>query len=89
MQQLNDSFHLLDLESQAEAVQSLLAGRPIEAKVAWFAAHGKLSTRPSRAPGAKQVYSFESNIGLECLFFIDGDDLVFIGDHTTWVVPRR
>ena len=89
MHHSGDTFHLLDLASQAEAVQSLLVGRPLEDKVAWFEAHGKLSAVPSKTPGAKQVYLFESNIGMQCLFFIDGDDLVFIGDHTTWVVPRR
>ena len=89
MQHAGDTFHLLDLTSQAQAVQALLAGRRQEEKVAWFAAHGKLAALPTRTPGAKQVYSFESNIGMQCLFFIDGDDLVFIGDHTTWVVPRR
>lgn len=89
MQRSGDTFHLLDLASQAEAVQALLVGRPLDEKVAWFETHGKLSALPSKTPRSKQVYSFESNIGLQCLFFIDSDDLVFIGDHTTWVAPRR
>ena len=89
MQRPADTFHLLDLASQAEAVQALLVGRSLDEKVAWFAEHGKLSAVHIKLPAAKQVYSFESNIGIKCLFFIDGDDLVFIGDHTTWVVRRR
>ena len=89
MQRPDDTFHLLDLASQAEAVQALLVGRPLDEKVAWFQAHGKLSPLPSKLAGARQVYSFESNSGMQCVFFIDNDDLVFVGDNTTWSVPRR
>ena len=85
----SDTFSLLDLASQAEAVQLLLAGRPVEAKVAWFRARGTLSPIPSKSPSAPQVFSFVSNIGRECFFFIDGDDLVLIEGHTTTPVPRR
>jgi hypothetical protein len=89
MQRPRDTFHLLDLASQAEAVQTLLVGRPLDGKVAWLEAHGKLSPLPRKFPGARQVYSFESNTGIQCAFFIDNDDLVFVGDNTTWSVPRR
>ena len=89
MQRAHDTFHLLDLASQAQAVQALLVGRPLDEKVAWFNAHGKLSSLPPPLAGARQVYSFESSIGMRCLFFIDNDDLVIVGDNTTRSVPRR
>src|SRR5688572_5393398 len=89
MQRADDTFHLLDLASQAEAVQGLLVGRPLGEKVAWFEAHGTLSPLPSTLADTRQVYSFESDTGVRCVFFIDNDDLVLVGDNTTWSVPRR
>jgi hypothetical protein len=89
MQRADDTFHLLDLASQAEAVRALLAGRTLDEKVAWFESHGNLSPVTRTPDGTKQVYVFESRIGMRCAFFIDNDDLVFIGDNTTWSVPRR
>jgi len=35
---------------------------------------------------ARPVYRFVSIIGMDCVFFIDGDELVFIGDNTTYTV---
>jgi hypothetical protein len=89
MQCKAEQFHLIDMASQAEAVQAHLSGLPHEAKLNWLAAHGSLDLVPTRSPGARYVYRFTSHIGFECLFFLDADDFVFIGDHTTWVVPRR
>ena len=78
MQRSCDRFHLLDLISQADAVQTLLVGRTLDEKIAWLAAHGKLSALPIEPPGSKQGYWFESNIGMKCTFFFDGDDLVIV-----------
>jgi hypothetical protein len=36
--------------------------------------------------GDRRVYTFESAIGLRCVFMIVGDDFVFFGDNTTYVV---
>jgi hypothetical protein len=80
-------FHLLDLPSQAIAVQRLLKGRSAEEKLEWLATHGTLSRVPI-PPGLKPTYRFVSSIGMECLFFIDGDEFVFIGDHTTYTVKE-
>ena len=49
-------------------------------------AHGRLDPVEVRFPGARPVYRFESVLGLDCLFFIDGEEFVFIGDHTTYTV---
>src|SRR5688572_22974044 len=84
-----DTFHLVDLASQAEAVQAHVAGRTLMEKVAWLEARGTLVPFDSKLGGAAQVYSFESRVGIRCGFFIDGDRLVFFGDNTTWSVPRR
>jgi hypothetical protein len=37
-------------------------------------------------PAARPVYRFESIIGLVCLFFLNGEEFVFIGDHTAYTV---
>lgn len=87
MQRASDTFHLVDLASQAEAVQALLAGWALDEKVAWFERHGKLAPVPGSFTG-NQAYAFESATGLKCAFFIKDDSLVFIGDNTTWSVPR-
>ena len=88
MTRSDDTFHLLDLESQTEAVQAMLAGRSLDEKIAWFEAHGKLSQLPLHFGEGLEIYAFESTIGFDCSFFIKGESLVFIGDNTTWSVPR-
>jgi len=67
-------------------VQRLLRGTTSEQKLAWLGARGKLAPIPTRVPGARQPYSFESHVGLQCVFFLDGDTLVFIDSHTTYTV---
>ena len=83
---MSDAFHLLDLPSQTLAVQRLLAGRPEGDKLAWLGAHGRLFPVEVTIPGARPVYRFESGLGMDCLFFFNGDEFVFIGDHTTYTV---
>ena len=85
---MSDSFHLLDLSSQAAAVQRLLRGRTAEAKLAWLAAHGGLARVPMTVPDSRPIYRFVSPVGMECLFFINEGRFVFIGDHTTYTVDE-
>ena len=85
---MSEAFHLLDLSSQAAAVQRLLRGRTAQEKVAWLAAHGELSQVPITVPNTPVTYWFESSVGIACVFFIDGDEFVFIGDNTTYVVKE-
>jgi hypothetical protein len=85
---LSDTFRLLDLRSQAAAVQRLLAGRTSQEKRAWLAAHGGLSQLPTTVPNAPATYRFVSPVGIECVFFVDGDEFVFVGDHTTFTVSE-
>jgi hypothetical protein len=83
---MSGSFALLDLISQGVAVQRFLKGVPAEQKLAWIGSHGRLHeiVFSTHVPERRPVYCFESRVGLEAKFFIDGDELVFIGDHTTF-----
>lgn len=80
------TFTLLDLASQARAVQPLLAGCSHDEKINWLKAHGRL-TFAFVDPWKRSVYHFESIIGLQCSFCFDGNAMVFLGDNTCWSVP--
>lgn len=73
---MSDEFHLLDLPSQALAVQRLLKGRTTQENLVWLAARGRLARVPISVPNARPTYRFVSSIGMECAFFIDGDEFV-------------
>ena len=85
---MSSDFHLLDLPSQGFAVQRLLKGLSSEEKLAWLAARGELSEVPISLPNVPPTYRFVSTIGMECLFFIVGDNLAFIGDNTTYAAKE-
>jgi hypothetical protein len=85
---MSGTFHLLDLTSQAIAVQRLLRGRSMQEKLDWIAARGHLERMATAVPNARPTYRFVSSIGMECAFFVDGDTFVFIGDHTTFTVSE-
>ena len=80
------SFHLLDLPSQAAAVGRILSGLPESEKLAWIGERGRLCSIDVRGLEDRRIYAFESAIGLQCAFMIVGDDFVFFGDNTTYVV---
>jgi hypothetical protein len=82
---IDNSFVLLDLVSQAVAVQQLLKGLTPEEKLRWLERHGTVSL-VSELPGFPKTYLFESRTGIQSGFFIDEDDFVFLGDHTTFTV---
>jgi hypothetical protein len=81
---MSKEFRLLDLPSQWIAVERLLTGCSVEEKLAWLSACGEISRAPIRLPNSRPIYRFVSTIGMECVFFIDDDKFVFIGDHTTY-----
>ena len=83
---MSDTFHLLDLPSQALAVQQLLTGCYEDERLTWLSTRGRLVRIETRVPGSHSVYTFESLLGLRCAFFIAGDEFVFFGDHTTYTV---
>jgi len=82
-------FTLLDLPSQAIAVQDLLRGRSAEETIDWLKAHGTIKQIRKTTKDERQTYFFVSSVGRECAFFIEGDDFVFIGDNTTYVVREE
>jgi hypothetical protein len=79
---MSADFHLIDLISQAGAVQRLLEGKTDSEKLAWLAARGKLEP-VVMTPDGRQTYHFESVSKQEAAFFFDAGQLVFVGDHTT------
>jgi hypothetical protein len=85
---MSTAFHLIDLVSQAAAVQSLLCGCSDQEKLAWLSSHGALSPKPKISPDERQCFRFESRLGAECWFFLDGDEFVFLGDHATFTVTN-
>jgi hypothetical protein len=85
---MNDDFHLVDLTSQASAVQRRLRGLSPEEKLAWLAESGRVSQVP-KIPEFADTFWFESSIGLKCAFFFWDDRLVLLGDHTTIPVPEE
>jgi len=83
---MNSTFRLVDLVSQAAAVQSLLRGKSIDEKLAWLTANGTLAPKPRAHPDERQTYWYETPLGSTCAFFWEEDTLVFVGNHTTFVV---
>ena len=78
-------FHLIDLVSQAGAVRKRMVGKTDSEKLAWLATHGTLEPVVV-TPHGRQTYRFKSSTGQETAFFFDDGELVFVGDHTTFVV---
>jgi hypothetical protein len=71
-------FHIVDLLSQREAVRKHSRGWSADEVVAWLATRGRLSKRNI---SGQDVFYFESAAGREAVFFFDGDQLVFVGEH--------
>lgn len=83
---MHTTFHLVDLVSQGGAVQSLLRGRSAVEKLEWLSTRGTLTPKPKSHPDERQTYWYETPMGHSCAFFLNGDEFVFIGDHTTFTV---
>jgi hypothetical protein len=77
-----DDFCLIDLVSQREAVREHLKGRSTAEIVRRLAGRGRLD-RDTFA--GREAFFFESAAGLRAAFLFDGDALVFVGDHTTFI----
>ena len=75
------NFHLIDLVSQREAVRHHLKDWPVDDIVEWIAARGELS---KSAILGRPTYFFESAVGRQAVFFFDGNEIVFLADHTTF-----
>ena len=77
------AFPIFDLVFQGWALQQHLRGKAQIDKLEWIHSRGRLGALGS--PGKHQVFEFESCMGLEAVFYWDGDRFVFIGDHTTFL----
>lgn len=75
---VSTTFHLIDLASQAQAVQLLLQGKSTKEKIEWLSSHGSLTLHPKTRPDEQQHYWFESSTGATCCFFLNDDDFVFV-----------
>ena len=75
------NFRLIDLVSQREAVREQVKGWSRASVVDWLAVRGRLS---SHIVQAREVFFFESAAGCRATFFFDGDEMVFVGDHSTF-----
>jgi hypothetical protein len=76
-----NEFHIVDLISQREAVRQHSRGWLAGELVAWLATRGRLC---KRNVAGRDTFFFESAAGREAAFFLDGDQIVFVGDHTTF-----
>jgi hypothetical protein len=83
------TFPLIDLISQAKAVQSLLHGKSAEEKIEWLFAHGSIVLKPKQQQDERQYFWFESTIKVNCCFFLDDEEFVFIGNGITFKVSDR
>ena len=77
-----ESFVLIDLISQGSAVERHICGWPKDQILEWLDRHGNLRSRTDIY--GKEIYTFESAVGRDASFYLDGDRFVFIGDHTTF-----
>jgi len=74
-------FHIVDLISQREAIRQHSRGWSADEVVAWLATRGRLHKRNI---AGRDTFFFESAAGREAVFFFDGDQIVFVGEHTTF-----
>lgn len=76
-------FLIIDLVSQAYAVQQHVRGWRTADILEWLGRQGEL-TRHQEDFYGKEVYRFENPTGFSCGFYLDGDQFTFFGDNTLW-----
>jgi hypothetical protein len=78
-------FRIVDLASQAAAVQRHLIGKTLDEKIAWLGERGRVGVVSSFAPSSATplivTYCFESAVNLRCVFAFLGDQMVIAGDN--------
>ncbi len=78
------TFQVVDLISQAVAIEEKLAGKSDREIINWLQDRGKIQKLEKGLPQSKQLFRFHSYIGVEATFFIDSGKFFFIGDHSTF-----
>ena len=81
---MTKDFHLIDLLAQAVAVEQLIQHMSEAEKMLWLARYGDLSVVTKQ--GGVNTYRFKSVSGPEATFFFRDTKLVFLGDHSSFVV---
>ncbi|MBP0011947.1 MAG: hypothetical protein J7525_02325 [Roseofilum sp. SID3] len=79
-----NNFHLIDLVGQREAVREHLQGFTEEEMLTWLKAYGRLEEYYNSA-ASHQFYIFTSTVGREASFFFRQGQMIFMGDHFTFV----
>ena len=82
---MHRDFAVIDLTSQASAVNRYWAGMSPEKKIAWLAKHGSVTSIPTAGFSEVQSFCFESHAGQRCVFALCGDELLLLGEHH-WIV---
>jgi hypothetical protein len=80
------NFIVVNLASQADAVARHVQGWSKEQILVWLSRQGDLE-RFADIYG-REIFRFRSRVGFEVGFYLDGDEFLFLGDHTTWK-PKR
>ncbi|QNN21740.1 PH domain-containing protein [Planctomycetales bacterium ZRK34] len=81
---MDNPFPILDLKSQAPAIERKLVGLTTSEKLTWLAQRGTVV--PAETNRHPDVHIFESRLGFRCVFRIKGDKFVFFGDNATFVM---
>ncbi len=76
-----DKFVIIDLISQRNAVRDYLGSLSKKKTITWLMEHGYVLKREILG---QEVFYFESFLGLQARFFFNGDEIVFLGDHTAF-----
>ena len=84
--QSGSSFTVINLASQADAVARYVEGWSKEKILNWLSCQGELERRTDIY--GNEYFSFNSRFGFQVNFFLDSDEFLFVGDHTTWE-PKR
>ena len=77
-----DNFKIFDILSQRDAIREYLNNKSREEKVEWLSERGSINLQ---SISGIDHYLFESETGLKAVFFFDANnEIVFIGEHTTF-----
>lgn len=78
------SFILIDLISQAAALQKYAACWSKEELIVWLKAQGRLKVDTDMF--GNEIFHFESAVGFRASFYMQGTRFTFLGDHTFFQV---
>ena len=77
-------FVVVDLISQASAIEKQLAGRSDVEIISWLECKGQIEKLKKQLPQEKQLFRFNSYLGMEAIFFVNNGQFFFIGDHSVF-----